>query len=540
MSREPRRIFHGRDAREGIVRGALKIVKAVRVTYGPCGRTVLLERTAGRLATKDGATIVRELSFSNRLENLGAEAIKQPSLAMCDSVGDGTTTVAILAGELLYQCERMLVAGHAPSKMVRGIRKAADAALELFQDISVPVTSEEEIMAVAMVSSNRDREISRLLTQAVMAVGKDGSISVEDGRGVESELLIRDGMELPSGFANIYLSDAEDGRTSFEQPLVALFDCGLHTYGEMKSVVETASQWPHNPLLLVGHHFEGETMAVWGINSRVRGSYRWTMVKTPGTGNRKRGWLDDLAALSGAVVFDAKAGMDSRNWDPEWFGSVQTVVVERNKTLLVGYDNEESQERVRERVAALKIAQESTQSDWERDRIRERIARLDGGFCVLRVGGTTETELKERRARIEDTLGSLRAALESGILPGGGSSMLNAADWLDYLLQENPLEDSDERVGWQCFSRALRGPFKALVANSGQEPSEVFRRLDKDREKYEDDLWVGWDALSDDVRLLYEDPMVIDASKVVHDSVRYAVSAVSTIIMTNAAVVRTT
>jgi len=533
--RKPTRITLGREARAGLVRGALKVSKAAGVTYGPCGRTVLLERAAGTIATKDGATVVRELRFEDALETLGAEVIKQPSLAMSEAVGDGTTTTAIIAGSLLKTCERLLVGGFASVDLVRGINKALDEVLQFLEDTSAPVTTEEDIHAVAMVASNHDEEISNLLTRAVMAVGKDGSVSIEDGRGVDCDLVIRDGMEIDEGYIHrLFLP--ESGRGTLEQPLVALFDCGMSSYREFRSVAEEASQWPH-PLLIVTHAFEAEALATYAVNSRHR-HFDLHVVKTPGTGFRKRGWLDDLAALSGATVFDFKAGMDITEWDPEWFGSVQTATIERNRSLLCGYDDEDTDLRVRERLASLKTQQENTNSTWEKDRLRERMARLDGGFCVLRVGGVTEAETKERRARIEDTLGSLRAALEFGIVPGGGTALANAADWLDFLHHENLIEHPDQSRGWQALSEALRTPLRVLCHNAGREVADISRRVQRLQETAEDDLWVGWDALRDEVRLLYDDPMVADASKVVSGAVRYAVSAVSTLVMTNAVIAR--
>lgn len=530
-----RRIVLGREARAGLIRGAKKVSKAAAVTYGPCGRTVLLERAAGSIATKDGATVVRELRFEDALEDLGAEVIKQPSLAMSEAVGDGTTTAAIIAGSLLDTCERLLVGGFAPVDLVRGVDKAMSEVLQFLEDTSAPVTTEEEIHAVAMVSSNHDEEVSDLLTKAVMAVGKDGSISIEDGRGVDCDLIIRDGMELDAGYIS-RLMVPEEGKSTLEQPLIALFDCGMSSYREFRSVAEEASQWPH-PLLIVAHAFEAEALATWSVNSRTR-SFDLHVIKTPGTGFRKRGWLDDLAALSGATVFDHKAGMDITEWDPEWFGSVQTVTIDSSRSLFCGYDDEETDVRVRSRLESLKTQRDTTESTWETDRLRERMARLDGGFCVLRVGGTTESETKERRARIEDTLGSLRAALESGIVPGGGTALNNAADWLDYLHQESPLEHPEERRGWGALAESLRTPLRVLCQNAGHEMADVSRRLVRAQGEAEEDLWVGWDALRDEVRLLYEGPMVVDATKVVSSAVKYAVSAVSTLVMTNAVVAR--
>jgi chaperonin GroEL len=502
------------------------------VTYGPAGKTVFLERSSGVLATKDGATVVREISLSDPCENLGASILKEPCLAMSDAVGDGTTTTAILAANILRTCARFITGGYQPIELVRGLREASEVVTDLLREMAIEVVTEAEIRAVAMIASNGDEEISDLLTQGCMAVGRDGSISIEDGRGTQSELIIRDGMDFDSGFTHYHLSP-EGGRLFLEQPMVALFTRGLFTFRDVRSVAETASQWPHRPLLIIAPTVEGEALAAWALNPKIRQSQVWTAVSAPGYGPDQRAYLEDIAALSGATLVDTDAGMDHTEFQGEWFGNlVQTATIEKDKTNLVGYDT--GNEDLERYIESLKTRLRKSTSNYDKDRIRERIAKLDGGFCVLRVGGVTESTLKERRARIEDALGSLRAALEHGILPGAGSALQAASEWLT----ERGYEDGGVGKGQMALARALREPLRVLVENAGLSASVMEHKVWNARKDAGFDPWVGVDLTTGGVRMLHGDPLVIDAARVLVDAIRYAVSATSTLVMTELAVVR--
>jgi chaperonin GroEL len=534
--RSPKAILFGHEARQKLLRGALRLAETAAITFGPCGRVVLLERVAGNIATKDGATVVREITFDDPGETLGAQILKEPCQVMSDEVGDGTTTTAILVGCMLQECNRYLVAGVEPVHLAAGLREAADVAIDALREISMPVESDEEIRSVALISSNGDEEIAQLLTKATMAVGRNGTILIEDGKGVDTDLVLRDGMPLDTGYIGQLAQRSPDEET-FDQPHLAILDCGLYTFEDIRDVMETASQWPH-PLVIVAHQVEGAAFTTWAQNvlRNPDGKPPWagTVIKAPGWGPHRRALLDDLAALSGGTVIDPEAGMSLDNIDPEWFGSVQTMTVSRDETLLVGYDDGKTAERVRARVGTLQRELAETTHAYDADRLRERVARLEGGMAILRVGGVTEAALRERRGRIEDALGSVRASLEEGILPGAGTAHMFAAQWL---VAQGPSED-DKSFGYQALTKALQAPFRVLVQNAGQDPGSASRAIETKQEQEEFDPWVGWDVVQGQARLLYRDPMVVDATKVATGAIRYAVSTVATAITTEAMVVR--
>jgi chaperonin GroEL len=483
----------------------------------------MLERVAGILLTKDGATSIREISLSNLAENTGAQLLKDPCLKMSKEVGDGTTTTAILTAELLRESEKLLVAGCSPIDIAAGIRAAQDSALEVIGELAWKISRPEEIQAVARVSSNGDEEISQLLSEAVMAVGKTGTISVEDGKTTKTELLLRDGTEVDTRIPHHFMCPEE---YHFDQPLIALFDFRLSTFRDIHSVVETASQWPY-PLVIVAHAIETEALATWVVNQGEEEKPSWIGLIAPGRGLDKRPLLDDLAALSGAVVVDELVG-NHTDFDPEWFGSVQTMAVKKKQSLWCAY--EEGEERIQQRIAALMREEEKSSSTYDKDRIQERISKLEESFCVLRVGGVTEPEIKERRARVEDALESLRSALQDGIVPGAGTAYLFAANWLRAQGQEL----GDFGYGQECLRRALQAPFRILARNAGREAGPLIEQIE---EAAPHDSWVGWDPNIRNLRPLYEDPMIVDSVRVAKEALRYAVSTVCTVLKTGDVVV---
>jgi len=535
-TRTPKTIYFGQAAREKLLRGALQLAEAAAVTYGPCGRIVILERVAGNIATKDGATVVREISFRDPGMSMGAALLKEPCLAMSETVGDGTTTTAILAASLLKECHRYLVAGVNPMHLSKGLREAARAAIDLLHELAMPVESEHEVRSITLIASNGDTEIAQHLTKAVMSVGQKGTVTIEDGLGTETELVLRDGMSLEAGFVSPSCwPSSKEIREHFEQPFLALFDCGLYSFEDIRDVVEVASQWPH-PLIIFAHTVEAGALATWVLNGKSsdgRPSWHGALVKCPGWGDHRRAFLDDIASLSGATVIDPKAGMDLHNLNPEWFGSVQTATVERNSTLLVGYADGVTTERVQKRVRCLQAEKERALHEYDQDRLQERISKLNGGLATLRVGGITESALQERRARIEDALGSVRAALAEGIVPGAGAAYLFAAQWLT--AQDPP--EGDASLGYLAFIHALQEPFRVLLRNAGQESSNALEKVDP-MQGEECNPWMGWDVVQRKARLLYEEPMIVDATRVAVEAIRYVASAVGTIITTEVMVVR--
>lgn len=451
---------------------------------------------------------------------------------MSESVGDGTTTTAILTGLLLQECNKYLVAGVDPRQLAQGMKDAALEAINILYEMSMPVDEESEVRSVALISANGDEELADLLTQAVMAVGKKGTILIEDGKGTHTEVLLRDGMPLDTGF----LQRNQHSEEVFEQPMLALFDCGLYSFEDIREVIEVASQWPH-PLIIIAHAVENGALATWTINSTGSDKPTWvgTLVKAPGWGHHRREILDDIASLSGATVIDQNAGMSLQTINPEWLGSVQTATVRADSTTLVGYADADTTERVQSRIRSLQTMLERTTHEYDADQIQERMAKLAGGLAILRVGGVTEPAMRERRARLEDSLNSVRAALESGIVPGAGAAYLFAAQWLS---AQDPPEKEGEQFGYSAFIKALQEPFSVLTRNAGQNTGSALLAMESKQEKENFSPWVGWDILGSRARLLYENPMIADATKVAVEAIRYAVSSASTVITTEAMVVR--
>jgi chaperonin GroEL len=521
MPKSPKNILFGTAARGKLLRGVLQAANAAAVTLGPAGRTVLLERIAGTLATKDGATVVRELTLSDPGESTGASFLRYTCAEMSDSVGDGTTTTAILLGSLLKECHKYLATGSFPGDLVRGIRDASQQTLQVLQEMSLPVAT-EDLVHVALIASNGDVEIANLLAKAVMAVGSKGSISVEDGYGVETELLLRDGMSL-----DVLPQKQVKAVEHLVQPFVILFDCNLFTFEDIQDTLEVASQWPH-PVAIFAHAVESTALATWNANRTGNSNWAGALFKVPGWGEHRKAFLDDLAALSGATVIDPQAGMSLQKIDPAWFGSVQTLNVVKKSTVLLGYEDTALEDRVQKRIKTLEHELEHSDSAYIKDRLRERIAKLSGGLAILRVGGITEVALKERRARIEDALCSVRVALESGIVPGAGAAYSFAAQWLE--AQEGP--SGDVGLGYRAFVHALRAPFRILLRNASQDAGSATRQVLKKQEESDFDPWVGWDLEQKVARSLHQNPLIADATKVAIEAIRYAVSTVTTMITT--------
>lgn len=525
--RNPKDIKHGTDIRHRLVRGAKALTKVTSLTYGPHGRTVLMQRFAGLLASKDGVTVAREVSVSDPMEQMGCKILQDACVQVNDDVGDGTTSTAVIAAELLDQGTRLIVAGLDPMEINRGISRAARDAVLSIEELTEPVTDQGVLERVAMIASNGDKVVSEKMAEACMAVGQDGTITIEDGNGIGIDLVFQDGMEIPRGAIHPGFLGSGSERL-LEQPLVAVINYHLHTYEDVQDLMEVASQWPNNPLLVFALNVEGDALQLMYIND-VKDVMKVVPIASPGFHHRKLDNLKDIAALSGATVVDEAVGLNHRSWDPEWFGTLRKVTVEDRKTSLVAFDDLTT-EQIDKRVEEIKHEMTSSKSEYDQDRCRERIAKLSGGLCLMQVGGITESVMKERRARIEDALSSVQAALEQGVVPGAGMAYLYGAHVLQAQIEEGLEERShDFKAGYEMMAKALKKPLETLARNAdhGNGVAKVHEVWEATKD---DDPWVGWDALQDRIRDLSEDPIILDPIAVVRAVILTSASAAGTLL----------
>jgi chaperonin GroEL len=489
---------------------------------------VLLQRKAGLLGTRDGVTAVREISFEDPVETLGCSTLKEACLRLGE-FGDGTTTAAVMSGALLRELNKLVVAGFPPTRLSRALRELAEQAMVRLDDISEELSDEGEIEDVCRVASRGDYDVSALLAEATMVVGRDGNIVVVDGQGCSAEIEIQEGMLIKSGFASDRFSD--DGTTrTLREPLVAVFSQPLTRLEDVQSVLELSSQWPENDLLLVSETFRGEALKTLTIN-QVKGNIRSCPVTAPSFGRHRKGYLEDIAALAGATLVDPEAGMDVTDFQQSWLGSFKLAKVKASESVLTAFA--ETSEKVAEHAAMLRTKAQQTEYDFDRDEYRKRAANIQSALCLLKMEGQTEAEIKERRARVEDALSSLRIALRDGVVPGGGMSYIYLADTIP-----NP-EDELGRLAAGCLRKALREPFLVLARNAGAEGRLILEELRERRVSSKGyDPWVGWDFVQGRVRDLGERPMIADATGICRSVVEAAVSVSTSLVSVEAAVTK--
>jgi len=510
-------------ARKKLLKGAQTLARVTAVTYGPKGRTVMMDRAAGLMSTKDGVTVAREVVLEDHVENMGAQTLKEACIKVNDQVGDGTTTVAILAAVLLEECHRMVIAGYDPMKLAEGVKAAAVRACEIVDDMAIRVENQKELERVAYVASNGDEEVSKALSEACMAVGKDGTISIEDGQGIDIKLIYKDGMEIPKGTVSLgFLREHGGIERTIEGPLVAVIGSRLAAIEDVQALLEEASQWKDHPLIVFAESIEGAALTTMLMNDAQKVVHS-IAVPAPGFGPKRMDHLKDLAAISGATFIDPAAGFDiHKGFDPDWFGGLRKATIGTKTSTLIAHD--EAREVIAERIEELKREGAYLDSDYDRDQMSERIARLAGGLCIMQVGGPTEMALKERRARVEDALGSVRSALEGGVVPGAGSVYLAVAE---YFPREN--DDTEANYGWRVLSKALLAPLRQLANNAGHDGNSIVHQLLELRCS-EDTEWLGWDVMEERFRDLGEDPPIIDPAGVAKSVITAAASVTATLL----------
>src|ERR671924_467498 len=512
------------DARDRMLRGVDILAHAVRVTLGPKGRNVVLDKSFGApRITKDGVTVAKEIELADKFENMGAQMVREVASKTSDQAGDGTTTATVLAAAIVKEGSKAVAAGMNPMDLKRGVDLAVNALVEDLKKNSKKITSNEEIAQVGTISANGDAEIGRFLADAMKKVGNDGVITVEEAKSLQTELEVVEGMQFDRGYISPYfVTNAEKMRVELEDPYILIHEKKLSGLQPMLPLLESIVQ-SGKPLLIIAEDVEGEALATLVVN-KLRGGLKVAAVKAPGFGDRRKAMLEDIAILTGGQVISEDLGIKLENVTLNMLGRAKKVTIDKENTTIV--DGAGKKKEIEGRVAQSKAQIEETTSDYDQEKLQERLAKLSGGVAVIKVGGATEVEVKERKDRVEDALHATRAAVEEGVLPGGGVPLLRAAKVLDNLRVEN----EDQKIGVNLVRKALQWPARQIAINAGEDGSVVAGKLLEDG-KYN---W-GFDAQNGD----YGDLMAkgtIDPTKVVRCALQDAASIAGLMITTEAMV----
>ena len=512
------------DARAKMLRGVETLANAVKVTLGPKGRNVVLEKSFGApRITKDGVTVAKEIELADKFENMGAQMVREVASKASDLSGDGTTTATILAASIVREGAKAVAAGLNPMDLKRGVDMAVQAVVEDLKGRSKKVTTSDEIAQVGTISANGDREIGRMLAEAMRKVGNEGVITVEEAKSLETELDVVEGMQFDRGYISPYfVTDADKMRAVLEDPYVLIHEKKLSSLQTLLPLLEAVVQ-SGKPLLIVAEDVEGEALATLVVN-KLRGGLKVAAVKAPGFGDRRKAMLEDVAVLTAGQVISEDLGIKLENVTLDMLGRAKRVLIEKENTTLV--DGAGSKEEIQGRIAQIKAQIEDTTSDYDREKLQERLAKLAGGVAVIRVGGATEVEVKERKDRVDDAMHATRAAVEEGVVPGGGVALLRASKALEGLKPEN----DDQRFGIDIVRRVIEAPARQIAENAGSEGSVVIGKIRENG----DANW-GFDAQSGE----YVDLVsrgIIDPTKVVRNALQGAASVAGLLITTEAMV----
>ena len=486
---------------------------------------------AGLLTTKDGGTVAREITLKDPVENMGCAILREACIKVNDEAGDGTTTTACLSTAIVREGHKLVVSGYDPMVLTKGIKKGAEIACDYISSISASVDNKQTLQRVAMIASNHDAEIADTLSEACLAVGKNGTVVVEDGNGLNLELEFKEGMEIDRGAVSKYFLGDKLKKTILN-PLVAVIPKVLSSHKEIVSVLEVSSQWPDNDLLIICMGVEGEALKTLLVN-HTRSIVKSCAVKAHGFGHRQKDYLEDIAIFCGGDVVDPSMGYNLQDFNAEWFGTFRKAIVGEKKSVFMPV--EEASELIQGRVSQLKADLEASTHEYERDKLQERIAKLQGGFAIVRVGGTTESVIKERRARIEDTLGAVQSALKEGVVPGGGTAMYSAALFLEQVAKN---EVGEIKQGMLILANALKAPIYQLAKNSQVNGEVVTMKIDMKREGADEEVadWIGWDAITNEIRDLADGDMVIDPLIVALSAVNNSVSVACSLLTVEASI----
>ncbi|MCV3209368.1 chaperonin GroEL [Mesorhizobium sp. YC-39] len=515
--------FHT-EAREKMLHGVDILANAVKVTLGPKGRNVVIDKSFGApRITKDGVTVAKEIELEDKFENMGAQMVREVASKTSDIAGDGTTTATVLAQSIVREGAKAVAAGMNPMDLKRGIDKAVEAVVSELKANARKVTRNDEIAQVGAISANGDAEIGRFLAEAMEKVGNEGVITVEEAKTAETELEVVEGMQFDRGYLSPYFITNQDKmRVELEEPYVLIHEKKLSNLQAMLPVLEAAVQ-SGKPLLIIAEDVEGEALATLVVN-KLRGGLKVAAVKAPGFGDRRKAMLEDIAILTGGTAISEDLGIKLENVTLEMLGRAKKVVIEKENTTIV--DGAGRKDEIQGRITQIKAQIEETTSDYDREKLQERLAKLAGGVAVIRVGGSTEVEVKERKDRVDDAMHATRAAVEEGVLPGGGVALLRAAKALDAVQTDN----ADQRTGVEIVRRAIEAPVRQIAENAGAEGSIIVGKL---REKT--DFGYGWNAQTNEFGDLYRQG-VIDPAKVVRTALQDAASVAGLLVTTEAMV----
>jgi chaperonin GroEL len=513
------------EARARLKRGVDQLAEAVKVTLGPKGRNVVIDKKFGNpTVTKDGVTVAKEIELEDEIENMGAQMVKEVATKTSDLAGDGTTTATVLAQAIFREGLKSVTAGVNPMSLKRGIDRAVETVVEELKKISVPTAGRKEIAQVGTISANNDSEIGKLIAEAMEKVGKDGVITVEEAKGLETTLETVDGMQFDRGYLSPYfITDPEKMEAVLEDAYILLHDKKISSMKDLLPVLEKVAQ-TGKPLLIVAEDVEGEALATLVVN-KLRGTLKVVAVKAPGFGDRRKEMLIDIERVTGGKLIAEEKGLKLENTVLGDLGQSKRIVVDKDNTTIVGGKGKHSD--IQGRVNEIKAAIEKSTSDYDKEKLQERLAKLAGGVAVINVGAATETEMKEKKARVEDALHATRAAVEEGIVPGGGVSLL----WAQRALERMKGTDDDEKIGVDIVRRALEEPIRMIAQNAGAEGSIVVGKVKESKDKN-----FGYNAQTD----TYEDLVaagVIDPTKVTRTALQNAASIAGLLLTTECVVV---
>jgi chaperonin GroEL len=515
-------IKYSQKARESILRGVDTLADAVKVTLGPRGRNVVLDRAFGSPnITKDGVTVAKEIELEDKFENMGAQMVKEVASKTSDVAGDGTTTATVLAQAIYREGSKLVAAGVNPMALKRGIEKAVEVSVEALKKISKPTKDQEEIAQVGTISANNDTTIGNIIAEAMNKVGKEGVITVEEAKSMETTLEIVEGMQFDRGYLSPYfVTDPEKMEATLNEPYILLNEKKISNMKDLVPILEQIAKMG-KPLLIIAEDVEGEALATLVVN-RLRGTLQCAAVKAPGFGDRRKAMLEDIAILTGGKVISEDLGLKLENVSLNDLGTAKTINIDKDNTTIV--DGGGSRQDLEGRVKQLRVQIEETTSDYDREKLQERLAKLIGGVAVINVGAATETEMKEKKARVEDALNATRAAVEEGIVPGGGVALVRTLKDLAKLELEG-----EEQNGVKLVMRAVEEPVRQIANNAGAEGSIVVERVKGEKAAF------GFNAETGE----YEDLMksgIIDPTKVVRFALQNA-SSVAALLLTTEAMV---
>ncbi|HET9133171.1 MAG TPA: chaperonin GroEL [Gemmatimonadales bacterium] len=512
------------EARAKLKKGVDALAEAVKVTLGPKGRNVVIDKKFGSpTVTKDGVSVAKEVELSDAVENMGAQMVKEVATKTSDLAGDGTTTATVLAQAIFREGLKNVTAGSNPMELKRGIDKAVEALVGELKALSVPTNGKKDIAQVGTISANNDSEIGKLIAEAMEKVGKEGVITVEEAKGLETTLETVDGMQFDRGYLSPYfVTDPEAMEAVLDAPYLLIHDKKISAMKELLPVLEKVAQ-SGKPLLIIAEDIEGEALATLVVN-KLRGTLKVAAVKAPGFGDRRKEMLRDIAILTNGNVISEEVGFKLENATLADLGQAKRVVIDKDNTTIV--DGKGKDDAIQGRIAEIRAAIDKSTSDYDREKLQERLAKLAGGVAVIHVGAATETEMKEKKARVEDALHATRAAVEEGIVPGGGVALIRVQHVLDKVKGTG-----DEKIGVDIIRRAIEAPIRAIASNAGVEGSIVVAKVKESKEK-----GFGYNAATDE----YEDLVkagVIDPTKVTRTALQNAASIAGLLLTTECVVV---